>query len=185
MREAADRVIGPDYPTVLASGSSESASGSFFSAYVSLILIVLTFILAFFFKPSAFLKDTSTPVTELTSLPISQEIKINNPFNFDGTALIEEEWSGVVFALNNHDLNSEIVIKSSSDGEALGLSEVVQRSLIKMGVPGSAFKVYGAGGNTGDASAQKIGSRDGSKSSDNESGAKTNIVLIKFYDAQK
>jgi hypothetical protein len=185
MREAAETVIDRNRHTALPSMSSEPTSGAFFSAYVSLILIVLTFILAFFFKPSAFLKESSAPVLKLESLPISQEIEISNPFSPEGTELIEEEWSGVVFALKNHDLDSEIVIRRASDGEALGLSQVVQRSLIKMGVPGSAFKVYGAGWNTDEASAPKTGSRDGSQSSPIESGVKTNKVLIKFYAAQK
>jgi hypothetical protein len=132
---------------------------SFFSAYVSLILIVLTFILAFFFRPDAFVTSNSVASNLIgqNGNQISQELIIESPFQDSGQNIQLDSWAGVIFTLRNHDVDAEIRVESASDEEALVRGIEIFKGLISEGIPASAVRVYGI-------------------------AAKSNKVLVKFYD---
>ncbi len=156
----------------------ESTSRSFLSAYVSLILIILTFILAFFFKADTFIKDPNI-LLRIPSTPISGAIEIERPFEDDTHQINLEAWSGVVFTLKNHDLDGEILVEAASDGEALALSERIRLGLVGEGIPGGALRVYGSIGPI------KGGSGEDSPVGDEPILSQSNRVLVKFYDSQR
>ena len=143
--------------TSFAKNNQPIEQNSFFSVYVSLILIILTFVLAFFFRPDAFVAQTQLNWNENS---ISEELVIDNPFTTGDSSLNLENWSGVIFTLQNHDVDAEIRVEAASDEDALAKGVRIFRGLLEKGIPASAVRVYGV-------------------------GAKSNKVLVKFYDLQK
>jgi len=140
------------------SAGQVNEQNSFFSAYVSLILIVITFILAFFFRPDAFVKNIEGD--DGLSL-LAEKIAIEQPFIEKTLKINPEAWSGIIFALKNHDLDAEIKVMADSDDEALRAGVSIFRTLLGEGIPGRSLKVYGS------------------------TGQQSNAVLVKLYDAKE
>ncbi|MDZ4785047.1 MAG: hypothetical protein SGJ02_03110 [bacterium] len=117
----------------------ENNDSAFWSLYISVIMIVLTFIITIFFATSS-LKRTEEIIPILESKVGDMNLK--GVFKEDSSELIEDSLSGIIFALKNHDLAAKITIFANSDGLALSKSMVVYREFLKSGVPANAANVY-------------------------------------------
>ena len=113
----------------------------FWVQYTSLILIILTFIIAIFFAPDAFRKaEKQKP----RIIPQVGELTLNNVFIAESSDLKTDAIQGLVFALTNHDLDSQIFVYGDSNELALARSVMLYRELLKQGVPASAVTSYAA-----------------------------------------
>lgn len=111
----------------------------FLTCYTSIIMILLTLIIAFFFRPDVFSRKA---VEQESEYKIST-LEISKPFEEDGVTLSQQEWSGIIFALKNHDLNAEIIAKAATSEEAIAHGMTIFRSLLNEQIPASAIRAYG------------------------------------------
>lgn len=102
-------------------------------------MILLTLIIAFFFRPDVF---TRKAVEQESEYKIST-FEILDPFEEDGVTLSEEAWSGITFALKNHDLNAEIIAKANTSEVAIAQGMTIFRALIREKIPAFAVRAYG------------------------------------------
>lgn len=109
--------------------------------YTSLMLIVLTFTVAVLFAPDAFRK---APRIE-PKLPAKlSTMSLQNIFQSDSSKVQEEEIQGIIYALTNHDLDSEIYVYGENYELALARSISLYRYMIQEGVPADAVVSYAA-----------------------------------------
>ncbi|GEM_PF-3357497 len=111
----------------------------FWVQYTSLMLLILTFVLAVFFAPGAFVK---TEQVKPRIIPQLGSMEFSSIFEDSGSQLNKEELDGFIFALSNHDLNSEIYVYGDSIETALSRSVVLYKQLINSGVPSTAAINY-------------------------------------------
>ena len=117
-----------------------STDNPFWVQYTSLMLIVLTFILAIFFAPDAFRKATRL---EPIVTPRVGQMELSNLFNADDGAIDSQILEGIVFALSNHDLDATLYVYGPSREEALARSITIYKDLVGHGVPARAITSYG------------------------------------------
>jgi len=133
--------------------SLKSGYQSFLTQYTALVLLVLTFIIAVFFKPDAFGNGLKHHVVKPVSFSVGI-LSIDVPFKSDGLTVNAEAFSGITFALQNHDLSATIEVTGGSEEENLARSMEIFKYLIQQNIPTFAIRAYGRAESTNKLSVQ-------------------------------
>lgn len=141
------------------SGYEERAQ-AFSMQYTSLMLIVLTFIIAVYFTPHNFEvpKDIKTIITPEPDVGV---MTLENVFDQDSSSVNLDQISALQFLVANHDVDINVDVYAKEDELALARSMMLYRAFLDMGVLSSAVQVF------------------------SHTGTNSQQVNIRFYDVKK